>query len=324
MAETPIEQVTAPVAPAAPTQHRHEYQPTDEHGRALGGKQVILYTTPDELATKLTEQNVLLIRKLREEGRKRRLGIDDTVPEAQERMKPVLEFKGRDLTADEAFALSKDLNDPEKMVTARDLLIETAIGVKPAQLREFLQQQQVFEVQQRAVEQYADFAYATPSYHDCAENRMVLTDWMFKKGLAPTVANYQYASSQLQEAGLLFAAPEQQPPAAVPSTDPVVESPRPAAEPPRIGTEPPPQPKRQVHIPSGLNDSNSSTSTELGPIQTSGATREDGTLLTLRDINRMPSDEIRKRMKDPAFNALVEKLETEQKQKKAALGLQKF
>jgi len=29
-------------------------------------------------------------------------------------------------------------------------------------------------------------------------------------------------------------------------------------------------------------------------------------------------------MKDPAFNALVEKLEIEQRQKKAALGLQKF
>jgi hypothetical protein len=315
---------TPELAPVSAPAHRHEYQPTDEHGRALGGKQVILYTTPDELATKLTEQNVLLIRKLREEGRKRRLGIDDEIPVAQEKMKPVLEFKGRDLTPDEAFALSKDLNDPEKMVTARDLLIETAIGVKPAQLREFLQQQQVFEVQQRAVEQYADFAYATPAYHDCADNRVILTDWMFKKGLAPTVANYQYASSQLQEAGLLLAAPEQQPPVAAPVAAPVLESQGPAAEPPRIGTEQPPQPTRQSHIPSGLNDSNSSTSTELGPIQASGALREDGTLLTLRDINRMPSDEIRRRMKDPAFNALVEKLEIEQRQKKAALGLQKF
>ena len=56
----------------------HIYQPTDEQGRPIGGKQVIKYTTQDELVNKLQEQNVLIfLRKLREETRKNRLGISD-------------------------------------------------------------------------------------------------------------------------------------------------------------------------------------------------------------------------------------------------------
>ena len=54
-----------PVVPVAPVELRYEYQPTDEHGRPLGGKQVIKYTTPDELASKLVGQNTQLVRRLR-------------------------------------------------------------------------------------------------------------------------------------------------------------------------------------------------------------------------------------------------------------------
>jgi hypothetical protein len=330
MSESTPEQVTAP---ETPVQHRHEYQPTDEHGRALGGKQVILYTTPDELATKLTEQNVLLIRKLREEGRKRRLGIEDeAAPDTMERMQNPIEFKERNLSTDERFALTQQLNDPNTFASARDLLIESAIGVPPAQLREFLQNQQTFEIQQRAAENYLQFIYsedARKNYYDCNDNRATLTDWMFKQGLAPTVANFHEASAKLREAGLLLGAPEQQPRAtttAAPAVENVAteaQSPLPAVEQPRIGSDQQPQPKRQVHIPSGLNENNSSAS-GTSATTASGATRADGTLLTLRDINRMPSDEIKRRMKDPAFNALVDKLETEQKQKAASLGLQRF
>ena len=58
-----------------PVEKIYKYQPTDETGRPIGGVQVIKYTTPEELADKLRDQNVLLVRKLREQTRKVRLGV---------------------------------------------------------------------------------------------------------------------------------------------------------------------------------------------------------------------------------------------------------
>ena len=40
----------------APVEQRYEYQPVDETGRPIGGKQVIKYTTNEELVTKLQIQ----------------------------------------------------------------------------------------------------------------------------------------------------------------------------------------------------------------------------------------------------------------------------
>jgi hypothetical protein len=332
---------TTPVVPevtvAEPQKLRYEYQPTDELGRPLGGKQVIVYTTPDELANKLAEQNVLLIRKLREEGRKRRLGIDDdSVAENSERMTGVVEFNEKPLTAAQRFDLSQKLNDPEHFTEARDMLLESAIGVTPAKLREILSNQQISELQRRAADNYVSFAQAKVSegYLDCPENREIIADWVFKKGLAPTTANFVQAYSSLQSAGLLIGAPVQQ---QVPTPSAVVETTtRPdLALDPEANTQPPvvpisrigdvvPQPTtRQSHIPSGLNERTSSASGVV-PVTATGATRQDGTVLTLKEINRMPPNELRERLKDPAFVQLVEKLEGESKARKAALGFSKF
>jgi len=105
--------------------------------------------------------------------------------------------------------------------------------------------------------------------------------------------------------------------------DPEANSQPPAAPVTRIGDTAQQPTTRQSHIPSGLNDRTSSTSGQA-PVIASGATRQDGTLLTLKEINRMPPDELRVRMNDPQFVALVEKLETEAKARKAALGMSKF
>jgi hypothetical protein len=317
---------------------RYEYQPTDEHGRPLGGRQVIIYTTPDELAQKLTDQNVLLIRKLREEGRKRRLGIDDdSVAENSEKMTGIVQFKEKPLSSQERFELSQKLNDPEHFTEARDMLLESAIGVPPAQLREILTNTQMSELQRRAADNYVNFAQVKAGeYTDCPENREMIADWVFKKGLAPTTANFVQAYSTLSAAGLLLGAPVQQQvptPSAQPVTDevsrpdlaldPEANSQPPAAAVTRIGDTQPQPTTRQSHIPSGLNERVSSTS-GAAPAQVSGATRQDGTVLTLKEINRMPPDELRKRLADPAFVQLVEKLENEAKARKAALGLSKF
>ena len=332
-----VEPVAEVVVPVEPQTSRYEYQPTDEQGRPLGGRQVILYTTPDELAQKLTDQNVLLIRKLRVEGRKRRLGIDDdSVAENSERGTNLIEFKEKPMSSEQRFNLSQKLNDPEHVKEAIDELFESAIGVPPAKLREILNNQQISELQRRAADNYIEFAQAKigEGYLDCSDNREIIADWVFKKGLAPSTANFTQAYSTLLAAGLLLGAPVQQ---QVPPSTPVSEEtmrpdlalePEAISQPPaalvtRIGDTAQPPTTRQSHIPSGLNERTSSAS-GAAPAHVSGATRQDGTVLTLKEINRMPPDELRKRLSDPAFVQLVEKLETESKQRKAAVGLSKF
>ena len=140
---------------------------------------------------------------------------------------------------------------------------------------------------------------------------------MGKRNLAPTVANFKLAQDTLSGVGLLKEAPEVQQVSLVPTLPvaPVetVEVPNPqalAATTPGLGTQPQPQAKRQSHVPSGLNETISSAS--------SGATpAAGGSSITLRDIDRLTSEEYRQKLRDPEFAKLVNKLETEAAQKRA-------
>ncbi len=293
----------------------YEYQPKDEHNRPLGGKQVIKYRTPDELAKKLTEQNVLLVRKLRQVTRENRLGVTkENIPTEAERFEGVVEFKEKPLSPEERFQLTQDLNDPEKFASARDRLLESAVGVSPAILRERLNDQQMTILQLRAKENFITFTqqheFATGDLETDTENTQTLTDWMFKNKLAPTVENYELASSQLRSAGLLNEAPvvQQVPvPPAVPAVVVPVESVAPKTQEPvvevsRIAPVVPVQEKRHSPVPSGLNDRVSSAS-GVSPATASSA--------TLADIDKMSADEYKKAAKNPAFVALVNRLEQE-------------
>lgn len=310
--------VAAPVAAPAPVveapELTYEYQPMDEFNRPLGGKQVIKYRTSDELAQKLTEQNVLLVRKLRQVTRENRLGAPkDEAPANAARFTEV-EFKEKPLTADERFQLTQDLNDPEKFASARDRLLESAVGVSPAQLRNTLNDQQMTILQLRAKENFLTFAeqggFITGHQVTDSENAKTLTDWMFKNKLAPTVENFELASSHLRSAGLLNEAPVvQQVPVPQPQAVAPVESVAPKAQEPvvpesRIAPVEPVQPKRQSQVPSGLNDRVSSAS---------GASPASATAnsLTLADIDKLSADEYKKRARDPQFVALVNRLEKE-------------
>ena len=113
------EMVSEPIAPVVPVvepEKEYRYQPKDEQGRKLGGEQVIKYKTNEELADKLVEQNVNLVRALREQTRKNRLGIVDTenIPEGAAKFEVPLEFNPRALTPDERIQFSRDLLDPER------------------------------------------------------------------------------------------------------------------------------------------------------------------------------------------------------------------
>lgn len=311
--EPPDPTLVAPVVPAAPVvpELRYEYQPTDEHGRALGGKQVIVYRTSDELADKLRDQNVSLVRKLREVTKNNRLGrtVQEDVPADAERLPADVEFKEIPLTPDERFQLSQDLVDPTKFDSARDRLFKSAMGVDPKEFREQQNQQQFTVKQLLARTNAVQFIEQTPEFYVCEENLEYITDWMIKNKLQPTVRNFQIAYSTAREAGLLSSPPIVREDAPVPvATAPVTENTvpnitqvpvEPAA---RISNVEQPQHTSQPQVPSGLNSRRASNT---GVIPASGAGA-----LTLADIDKMSSDEYKRRVTtDPEFVKQVNDLE---------------
>lgn len=319
--------VPEPVVPSTPVElpeQRYEYQPVDEQGRPIGGRQVIKYRTEQEKFDRSIEQNQLLIRQLRKVNREKVLGIEDPVPNDAEKFERVVEFKPRDLSAQERFDLAQKITNPETFADGRDQLIESALGVKPAKLAETLNELTQANIQARAVENYIDFVNTTGTF-DSPGNREVLTGWMRKNGLRPTVANFNLALTRCRESGLIQDAPVVRP-EPVPTSAPVVEpvvvpvestvKPQPSVEASaRISSEPQPQEKRHSHVPSGLN---ATVASATGPV-TTGAV--EGYSLTLADIDKLPADKYKEMHRDPKFVAYVNRLENEAAAKRRARAL---
>lgn len=273
----------------------HTYQPTDASGRQLGGVQVIKYRTQQELIEKLTNNNVELVRLNRDLNKKVRLGdvTQDIIPaEATKAVTRAI----RQLSDDEKVQLSRDILDPEKFDAATDLLFETKVGAKPAEIRQSLNQ-----IDNLTARAEADtFVRTTPEYYGCQENFETMTSWMVKNDLAPVRQNFKYAFETLRSAGLLIEAPTvreenivAQPQAETPVNSQPVEE-----QPSRITTVEPPQEKRQVQrAPSGLT-SRSATNGTPAPRQT----------LTLEMIDKMSAEEYKRRLKDPSFAKAVNEL----------------
>ena len=326
----PVAAVPAPAPAPAPApvvdevpEKRYEWQPTDENDRPLGGRQVILYRTEQEKFDKVIAANNLLIRQLRKVNREKALGSSEDVPTDAERFQNVTEFKPRELSAEDRFKIAEGLTNPETFADARDQLIESAFGVTPAKLASTLNETQRFIIQQRAVENYIDFVNAT-GVLDSMNNRQVLTGWLGKRNLAPTVANFQIALNQCRQSGLIEDAPVVQqvtqptpapaPVAKVPVV-PVVTEPNPqapVAATPGLGSEQP-QAKRHSHVPSGLNASVASAAGPLAPVV--------GSSVTLESIDKMPAEVFKQWMKIPENRALNEKLEQEAAQRRRSRHL---
>jgi len=330
MSEPNNETVVAPVAPELPEQ-RYEYQPLDEQGRPLGGKQVIIYRTGQELADKLRDQNVQLVRKMRELNRKIRLGVNEELrpPDVAERVENFVELKPQVLSADEIFNLTQDLNDPAKFQEARDRLLESAIGVSPSKLATMLNKSQMDMLKMAAKQNYDTFLKESPEYAstETFENRKTLTDWVVKYGLAPTFDNFKLAYTSLKDAGLLLSAPvqRQEPvtpaPTETPASVPQVtnnEEPKPqvpAQETARISEPIEPQVQRSAKVPSGLNSSRTSPSgTDILP-------QEKALTMTLKELDALSADEYKARFRDPKFRELVDQLEAIRAQKARQKGV---
>lgn len=336
-----IEEVpAAPVVAAPAPELTYTYQPTDEQGRALGGRQVIKYRTPEELADKLAKQNSELVRKLREVTWKQRLGITDAeeIPTEAKRFEEPIEFKPRELSADERVKISRDLLDPERFEEANATLFEANVGVKPEVFRQRMGKLEINELRRQAREASDAFMSVNPDYYKCQDNADKLTGWMVKYNLVPTQENFQLAYDKLRAAGLLLEAPNVRedaptvptPAAPVPETPETVEqtlaNTQPAqVEPSRITTEEPAQEKRPVvAIPTGLTRNEGSDSgivRSLGDeivyehIVMDGKGKPTGEIKVYKGraaIEMMPSDVYKRRVNsDKIFQQKVEKLLSE-------------
>lgn len=278
----------------------YTYQPVDEFDRPIGGKQVIKYRTQEELTERLVKQNGQILTQLRKVTRDQRLGINqesEVIPEDAERFDSIVEFKPKPLSAEERFQITQDLNDPDKFTDAQDRLFESAIGVKPSEISKVFNDQQLRTMQLLAKQNFDIFAREEPAFYSVLENQKTLTDWMFKNTLAPTVNNFKLAYSKLKEAALLLESPVTQQALPVEPNTQV-----PAVPEARISPEELPVVKRPSHVPSSLNERTSSSD---------GAPVVDANAMTLVDIEKLSAEEYGKRMRQPAFRQLVDKLEKE-------------
>jgi hypothetical protein len=289
------------------TEQTYIYQPTDNDGRPIGGKQVIKYSTPEELVKKLEEQNILLIRKLREQTKKVRLGIEEKeeLPDDVVRFSGPVEFSPRELSDDERYDIARRLADPTTSSQAAQELVEASIGAPLKDLGNTLQTMQQDNINLRAKIEANAFTADNPEYYRCSENFESITSWMVRYDLAPIKANFQKAYDTLKAQGLLVEGP-----APIPVI-PVVE------EGPVVAVEPVPV----VHsrVATGLTRDDAS---DAGVPVKAGSDLtyvvNGRTYTGLAAVSAMPSDEYKRRLlTDKNFAKQVDKLEADSKKRGA-------
>ena len=302
-----------------PVEKTYNYQPTDNEGRPIGGRQVIKYTTQDELVTKLQEQNVLLIRKLRDQTRKVRLGIDERedLGDNLEHFSGPVEFKPRELSDEETYDIARRLQDPTTASAAAEELIEAKLGAPLNTIGSTLQRTQQDVIRMAARAEANAFTADNPGYYKCNENFEAITSWMVRYDLAPVKDNFQKAYDTLKAQGLLIEG-------AAPVVAPVVEQPTVQdniVEQPVLQDNNAPKPP-VVGIASGLtNDDSSNVGTPVPAGSDITYVLDGRTYTGLAAIAAMPSDEYKYRLlKEKGFAAKVDTLEADAKKNRQQRG----
>jgi hypothetical protein len=304
-------------------EQQYTYQPTDEQGNAIGGRQVIKYKTVEELTQKLTEQNTLLIRKLRQETRNNRLGIieEAAIEESVPRQRKSVRFEPKDLTPETRMQLARDITDPDRFDEVTDKLFEARIGSNPKDIADTLNELQISNQRLLGRIESDAFAAANPDYVKCQENAEAIVGWITRHKLECSRDNFQLAYDTLLKAGVLIVK-TQEAPVFVPEPAPVVAGPDPVV--PIVPIAEPVVPSR---IPTALHSGNSSDEPDAIPVEGSDIVwdltqdvKDTATGITTRRkirsftglaaINAMPAEEYKRRLQtDPTFGKKVVALE---------------
>lgn len=283
----------------------YKYQPTDENGRPIGGEQVIKYFTESELVQKLQDQSILLIRKLRQETKKNRLGIveNEEVGDAPT-FNGFTEFTPRTLDNDERYDLSRKLQDPTTAFEAVNTIVEASLGASLDKVGSKVNALEQENLGLRAKVEANAFVADNTDYYKCDENFEAITSWMVRYNLSPVKANFQKAYDTLKTQGVLILGES------IPVVVPVAVT----------------QPVEEVipqfsAVPSGLNNENSSPT---GPISSPGSdiayemviNGQKKVLYGMQALNAMPAEEYKLRLThDRDFAKKVDKLEQATKKK---------
>jgi hypothetical protein len=172
-------------------------------------------------------------------------------------------------------------------------LIEAQLGAKPEVIRTRInnQEQRLANIEARQEAEF--FASSNPDYYPDVENFRTITAWMVKNGLSPVRENFQLAYDTLRKEGLIIQAPQPERIENVNITPPIQVIP-PVQPVPVIAPIP-----VAVPNPSGLTrDFTSAFGTPVPK-----------TTLTIRDVERMPSEEYKRRLReDKTFATQVNEL----------------
>jgi len=161
-----------------------------------GGTQVFEAESLEALVDKLTEAQTNATKKIREQAQRIKLRPErDTEPIG-------LQFKPRDLTLDQKFALSQRLQeDPDG---AFEEMLEARFDIKSSDLleiKEFVQTAKATavrnEIDSKFLQDHSDDYTPTP------ENASAIINFLRSENLPYTNANLDYALQELTESGLL-------------------------------------------------------------------------------------------------------------------------
>lgn len=299
-----------------PEVKEYHYQPTDDEGRPIGGKQVIKYTTHEELADKLREQNILLIRKLRQETKKNRLGISENeeISDDTPRFKGFTEFSPHEFTDEERYQLAQKLQDPTTAFEAVNTIVEASVGAPLSGIGTKINTLESDNLSLRAKIEANAFVNDNPDYYKCQENFEAITAWMIRYDLAPIKANYQKAYDTLKAQGVMILGPSETiAPVVVPVVEPVQHTEPPVVE----------QPVVYPRVATGLNNDNSSSvgvsilpGSDIAYEVIVGGQKRIFTGLDA--IKAMPSEEYKRRLlHDREFGKKVDKLEADAAKQRA-------
>src|SRR5580658_9065614 len=277
----------------------YEYQPQDKLGRNLGNKQIFKGSSVQEVLDKVAEANKNLVQLNRDLTRKIRLGEyeKDALPNDVSKVTSRL-LKPKELSIEEKAQFARDILDPEKFDDVNSRLIEAQLGAKPEEIRNRInnQEQRLSDIEAR--QEAEAFAYANQDYFACRENFETITSWMVKNQLSPIRENFQLAYDTLKKEGLILQAPVEAPVSTVSvSNTPVEPIPTPTQTPtPAPAPTPTPIPAR---APSGLTRE----------LASNNGTPPERISLTVKQINDMPSEEYKRRLRsDPTFAKQVDEL----------------
>lgn len=300
---TPVEEPQPEVVPVAPPVEE-ETGPLKKNANGewyteidLGdgsGKQIFKGRRKDDVTAQLIQAQTHASRKIRQQERQLKLGQGLVVPDKEQ---PVVPFAPRELTKEERWQLSQDLQDPSKAASAMEKMLAASIGAGPEDIRTTLNEsKEASRMMQGYIIASRWKALHPEFYADSPANLAAMEAYFVKNQLAVTEKNFDIAFQDLSDSGLLETAPV---PDEVPENIPAV-APQPVPVERRDSPATPPARARSASA-TGLSPRSSSVRSGAEPTTPAGPTAEE--------LRRMPAAEFkRKLLSDPQFKAHVEKL----------------